>query len=50
MKQNVLLRIDKVHWHAACFELCLTESTVENKLTSWKLITQEEFTKFLAED
>ncbi len=43
MKQDVLLRIDEIHWHATCFKLCSAESTVENKFVSWKLIIQEEF-------
>ena len=38
MKQNVLSRIDEVHRHAACFELCLAELTIENELISWRLI------------
>jgi len=50
MKQNVLSRIDEVHRHAACFELCSAESTVKNKLTSQELITQEELAEFLTED
>ena len=49
-KQDVLSRIDEVHWHAACFELCSAELTVENELVSQELITQEEFAKFLAEN
>ena len=49
-KQNVLLRTDEVHQHTIHFELCSAELTVKNKLTSWKLIIQEEFTEFLAEN
>jgi hypothetical protein len=50
MKQDVLLRIDEVHQHAACFELCSAELTVENELIFQELITQEKFAKFLAEN
>ena len=50
MKQDVLSRINEVHRHAACFELCSAELTVENKLISWKLIIQEEFAKFFAKN
>ena len=50
MKQDILSRIDEVHRHAACFELCSAELTVENKLVSWKSITQEEFAEFLTEN
>ncbi len=49
-KQDVLSRTDEVHRHATCFELCSAESTVENKLISQELITQEEFAEFLAEN
>ena len=50
MKQDVLLRTDKVHRHAIHFELCSAESTVENELISQESITQEEFAKFFAEN
>ncbi len=49
-KQDILSRIDEVHQHAACFKLCSAKSTVENEFISWKSITQEKFTKFLAEN
>ncbi len=49
-KQDVLLRIDEVHWHTAYFELCLAESTVENELIFRELITQEELAEFFAEN
>ena len=50
MKQDVLLRIDEVHRHAACFKLCSAKSTVENELIFQELITQEELAEFFAEN
>ncbi len=50
MKQDVLLRINEVHQHAARFELCSAESTIKNKLISWELITQEKLAEFFVKN